>query len=146
MSHGKRDTRKNLAGRSITDTHTTGHPARKNKNSTITTSAGRVGKSHTMSGAHHLSEKIQKRRVSNKKSQRDSIGRKEWLASRFGLENDRKGKEAVDGLVGLMKGFGIGDGEKAENKMEIDMSGLQMQMAMLGVIHEDDDEMVMSAV
>lgn len=62
------------------------------------------------------------------------------------MENDRKGKEAVDGLVGLMKGFGIGDGEKAEDKMEIDMSGLQMQMAMLGVIHEDDDEMVMSAV
>jgi len=51
--------------RSITHTNTT---ARKNKNSTITTSSGGVGKSHTMPGAHHLSEKIQKRRVSNKKS------------------------------------------------------------------------------
>jgi len=145
MSHGKRDNRKNLAGRSITDTHTTGHPARKNKNSTITTSSGRVGKSHTMSGAHHLSEKIQKHRVSNKKSQWDSIGRKEWLASRLGLENDKKGKEAVDGLVGLMEGFGIGGGENTKAKMEVDMNGLQMQMAMLEVIHEDD-EMVMSAV
>ncbi|PUU72478.1 hypothetical protein B9Z19DRAFT_1009780, partial [Tuber borchii] len=54
--------------RSITDTNTTGHPARKDKNSTITTSSGGVGKSHTVSGAHHLSEKIQKRRISNKKS------------------------------------------------------------------------------
>ncbi|PUU72479.1 hypothetical protein B9Z19DRAFT_1137526 [Tuber borchii] len=143
MSFGKRDSRKNLAGRSITDTHTTGHPARMN-NSTITTSSSRVGKSHTMSGAHHLSEKIQKRRVSNRKSQKENIGRKEWLESRFGLMNDRKGKAAVDGLVGLMKGFGIGDGENAKDKMEIDMSGLQMQMAMLGVIQEDDGEVMMA--
>lgn len=53
---------------SITDTNTTGHSARKNKNSTITTSSGGVRKSHTMSGAHHLSDKIQKRRVSNKRA------------------------------------------------------------------------------
>jgi len=62
------------------------------------------------------------------------------LASRFDLENYKKGKEEVDGLVGLMEGFGIGGGEKAEDKMEIDMNGLERRMAKLEVIREDDGE------
>jgi len=56
------------------------------------------------------------------------------------LKNHKKAKEAVDGLVGLMEGFGIGGGEKAENNMDIDMNGLEKQMAMLEVIHEGDEE------
>ena len=55
------------------------------------------------------------------------------------MENYKKGNEAVDGLVGLMKGFGIGGGEKVEDKMEADMNGLETRMAMLDVIHEEDE-------
>ncbi|RPA93368.1 hypothetical protein L873DRAFT_1793701 [Choiromyces venosus 120613-1] len=69
------------------------------------------------------------------------------LACSICLEEYRKDKEQIDGLVGLVEQFGIGAGEKGREKMEvengqegvdIDMDGLEVKMGKL-VVKRDDD-------
>ena len=93
-------------------------------------------------------KRAQKRERERRKSERENVERKKWLEDWLDSENKRREEQAVDGLVGLMEGFGICAGEKvqekgiAEGRQEgilIDMDGLERQMATLEVIREDGE-------
>ena len=93
-------------------------------------------------------KRTQQRKRVRRKSERENVERKKWLEDWLDSENKRKEEQAVDGLVGLMEGFGICAGEKVQEKgmaeggqerILMDMDGLERQMATLEVIREDGE-------
>ena len=93
-------------------------------------------------------KKAQKRDKAQKKSEREKAERKKWLEKWLASQAKSEGEQAIDGLVGLMEGFGICAVDKAQEKTMVegeqegmvDMKKLEMQMAMLGVMGEDGGE------
>ena len=83
--------------------------------------------------------KAQKRENEQRRRDRQSIERKEWLESWLEAESKRRGEEAMDGLVGLMDGFGVGEKVQEMATVEgawegvMDMGELEMQMATMEV-------------
>ncbi|KAG0137814.1 hypothetical protein HOY82DRAFT_535152 [Tuber indicum] len=129
--------------RAVANTHPAHKSIAKNKKHSAPATFGRAWKSIALSGAHHLPSGIQKHRQDYRRNMRGFFERERlerWIES----ENERKAKEAVDdGLVAAMEGFGFGGGgREVGEKVEIDMNGLEMKMAMLDVMKDDDGEIM----
>ena len=86
--------------------------------------------------------------MGRRKNEKENVERKKLLEDWLDSENKRQQEQAVDGLVGLMEGFGICAGEKVQEKgmaeggqagIVMDMDGLERQMATLEVIREEGE-------
>ncbi|CUS15661.1 unnamed protein product [Tuber aestivum] len=145
-ARGERENRKNPTERSGANTSSARCPHKKmNRKDQITAIvAGRIAKSAFYFGGYPLVENMHRRRELRQKNEKEFIKNQKMFARWLDSEYDRKGKEPVDGLVGLMDGFGLAGsaGEKVQDKMEIDVSGLEKKMARLDVIQEDDEEIM----
>ncbi|KAG0633085.1 hypothetical protein HOY80DRAFT_1108099 [Tuber brumale] len=153
-SHGKRGRRKKFKNSRKLISRTMANPNTKrdrvrntsrksNKNATTATASSgsdRILRSGagTQSDSKKVSRKSRKWRKRNEKKRIES---KTVLESPIASEN-KKGDEAVGGLVEAMEGFGIGGNEEVKEKMEIDMHGLEMKMAVLDVMEDDDGEIM----
>ncbi|PWW71789.1 hypothetical protein C7212DRAFT_348582 [Tuber magnatum] len=147
-SGGKRGSRKNrkkLNKHTVTNTNRV--RARKpvgksKKKSTTATASGKVKKSCVGSGTKSHSKKVHKSKKWRKRNEREATERKKWLENWIDSENKRKGEEAVNGLVGLMEGFGIGIGDKVQEEWMVEgrQEGMDMDMVGFEVMREDEDE------